>query len=217
MPGAISMRLAEATPLIDARNPTPGLADRVTRRFLHQDERPPVTWTTDRQAALADADIVLVATSSEMTLVDPQELRPGTLVCDVARPPNVAKGDLSDSGVLVFDGGLVHPPSTIDLGPFQTLPKHLCWGCLGETMLLALAGVEKDFSIGSKLPLADADLIATLADRHGFEPARPQWYGTDVTEADLDRFARQIHHAGTRRFPSQPQARPEVRKVASAL
>lgn len=152
-----------------------------------------LSWTTDLGRALADADIVLVATSSETTLVDPRALRPGTLVCDVARPPNVAKADLSGSGVLVFDGGLVRPPSTIDLGPFQTLPPHLCWGCLGETMLLALAREERDFSIGSRLSLEDADRIAALAARHGFAPAAPQWYGTDLEDAD---FARLAWHAG---------------------
>jgi acetylornithine/succinyldiaminopimelate/putrescine aminotransferase/predicted amino acid dehydrogenase len=152
-----------------------------------------LSWTTDLERALADADIVLVATSSETTLVDPRALRPGTLVCDVARPPNVAKADLSGSGVLVFDGGLVQPPSPIDLGPFQTLPPHLCWGCLGETMLLALAREERDFSIGSRLTLEDADRIAALAARHGFVPAPPQWYGTDLDEAD---FARLAWHAG---------------------
>lgn len=154
--------------------------------------RPALSWTTDLAPALADADIVLVATSSDTVLVDPTQLRPGTLVCDVARPPNVAHADLSGSGVLVFDGGLVSPPSTIDLGPFQTLPTNIAWGCLSETMLLALSGQEQDFSIGSTLSLAHADLLAGLAEQHGFEPAAPQWYGTLATEEDLDRFKANI-------------------------
>ena len=153
---------------------------------------PALSWTTDLEQALVGADIVVVATSSDTVLVDPTRLRPGTLVCDVARPPNVAKADLSDSGVLVFDGGLVRPPSPVDLGPFQTLPSNVAWGCLSETMLLALSGEERDFSIGSSLSLADADLLAALADKHGFEPAPPQWYGDAVTEAALDSFAAHV-------------------------
>jgi acetylornithine/succinyldiaminopimelate/putrescine aminotransferase/predicted amino acid dehydrogenase len=168
---------------------SPGLSGYIANAFLRRDERPPLSWTTDRAAALADADIVLVATSSETTLIDPCELRPGTLVCDVARPPNVSHADLGTSGVLVFDGGLVKPPVAIDLGPFQTLPADLCWGCLGETMLLTLARQDRDFSIGSKLPLADADLVATLADRHGFRPAPPKWYGKAIEKAQIERFA----------------------------
>lgn len=159
-----------------------------------------LSWATDLDPALARADIVLVATSSDTVLVDPTQLRPGTLVCDVARPPNVASADLSETGVLVFDGGLVSPPSALDLGPFQTLPSNIAWGCLSETMLLALSGEQEDFSIGSSLSLAGADLLAGLAETHGFEPAPPQWYGDLVSEAALDGFAAHVraHWAGNR-------------------
>ena len=187
-----------------------GLAERFAQGFQRAGQRPPLTWTVDLQAAVADADIVLVATSSDLALVDPTALRPGTLVCDVARPPNVAQADLSDAGVLVFDGGLVRPPSSVDLGAFQTLPTDLCWGCLGETMLLALARQEKDFSIGSKLSLADADLIAELAEEHGFEPATPQWYGSLLEEDAFDRFATAVQAGQAQR--AWAQGRPAARR-----
>lgn len=169
-----------------------GVADRLSLAFLLRNEPRPLWTTTDIDQALRQADVVLVATSSDATLVDPSALRPGTLVCDVARPPNVAHADLAGRGVLAFDGGLARPPFEIDLGPFQTLPKNLCWGCLGETMLLALAGEERDYSLGSQLSLADADRIAELAALHGFEPAPTQWYGEMATEADLDAFAAHV-------------------------
>ena len=143
--------------------------------------------STDINAA-KHADIVFCATSSEITLVDPRSLTPGTLVCDVARPPNVRQADPSETGVLVFDGGLVRPPFQIDLGPFQTLPDNLCWGCLGETVLLSLAREKRDFSIGSRLSLADADQLAILAEAHGFEPAPAQWYGEHVGEQTFADF-----------------------------
>lgn len=170
-----------------------------------QQERPLLSWTTDLDTALADADVVLVATSSDTVLVDPRQLRPGTLVCDVARPPNVARAELRGSGVLVFDGGLVQPPAPVTLGPFQTLPSNVAWGCLSETMLLALSGQERDFSIGSALTLADADLLASLAEEHGFAPAPPQWYGTLLTDAAIDSFAarvRELAKARGRQAPS---------------
>lgn len=169
-----------------------GLADRCTTAFRSTGSRPPVEWKTSLDTALADADIVLVATSSEMALIDPLKLRPGTLVCDIARPPNVADAAIPSQSVMVFDGGLVEPPFDVDLGTFQTLPKNLCWGCLGETMLLALAREQRDYSLGSRLSLADADHLAVLADEHGFQPAPPQWYGRDVTEAAIEEFAEQV-------------------------
>ncbi|WP_170133844.1 aminotransferase class III-fold pyridoxal phosphate-dependent enzyme [Palleronia aestuarii] len=186
-----------------------GLAERFATAFRSTGQASPIEWTTDIDAALSTADIVVVATSSETVLVDPRTLRPGTLVCDVARPPNVAHEDISDCGVMVFDGGLVRPPSTVDLGVFQTLPTDLCWGCLGETILLTLARQEGDFSIGSRLPLEDADLVAELAERHGFEPAAPQWYGTAWSDDELDRFAA---HVGD--IPANRLASPTVLPLA---
>lgn len=166
------------------------LAEELADACAAKGQGSPIVATTDLDAALAGADLVLVATSADTALVDPQMLQPGTIVCDVARPPNVADADLSESGVLVFDGGLVRPPFDIDLGPFQTLPKNLSWGCLGETMLLALEGETADYSLGRDLVLSEADRIAAMARKHGFEPAEPQWRGHVLAEADFTRVAK---------------------------
>ncbi|MFZ5965220.1 aminotransferase class III-fold pyridoxal phosphate-dependent enzyme [Thalassococcus sp. BH17M4-6] len=163
--------------------------DDLTRACARNGRAAPLAITTDLDAALAEADLVLVATSADVALVDPEQLRPGTVVCDVARPPNVAQADLSDKDVLVFDGGLIRPPFPVNLGPFQTLPEDLCWGCMGETMLLALEGETKDYSLGRDLSLEDADRVAAMARRHGFEPAEPQWHGAFLQDADFKRIA----------------------------
>ena len=176
-----------------------GLAERVAAGSQAAGIRPLVNWKLPLDVAVADADIVLVATSSEMALIDPLDLQPGTLVCDIARPPNVARADIPGQSVLVFDGGLVQPPFDLDLGPFQTLPSNLCWGCLGETMLLALARETRDFSIGARLSLADADYLAKLADEHGFAPAEPQWYGRHLSEADIKAFAGHVSRVRDKR------------------
>jgi acetylornithine/succinyldiaminopimelate/putrescine aminotransferase/predicted amino acid dehydrogenase len=172
--------------------------------FDSRGESLPLTCTTDTDAALRSADVVLVATSSDIALVDPRRLTPGTIVCDVSRPPNVARADLSGTGVLVYDGGLVQPPFPLDLGPFQTLPANLCWGCLGETMLLALEGDIEDYSIGGKLSLRQADYIAALARKHGFEPAAPQWYGEVLEDEDFDRVAAQVSVAAPKHRGMRP-------------
>ena len=173
-----------------------GIADRFTAAFQALGQLPPVDHKSTLESALVDADIVLVATSSDKSLIDPVALRPGTLVCDIARPPNVADATIPGQSTLVFDGGLIQPPFEVDLGAFQTLPKNLCWGCLGETMLLALAGEDRNYSIGSRLSLADADHLSHLADVHGFEPAPTQWYGRQVSAADVADFA--LHVADSR-------------------
>jgi predicted amino acid dehydrogenase len=185
-----------------------GLAERIRAVWRGQGEGFPLDWSVQLDLALQDADIVLVATSSDLTLIDPRALQPGTLVCDVSRPRNVAQERESSGSVLVFDGGLIKPPFDIDLGPFQTLPANLCWGCLGETILLSLAREERDFSIGSHLPLADADHLARLADLHGFEPSPPQWDGKPLSDTEISVFA---GHVAKRR------AIPQVKRPSGAM
>ncbi|WP_417525523.1 aminotransferase class III-fold pyridoxal phosphate-dependent enzyme [Marinovum sp.] len=179
-----------------------GATQEFARACVESGRSVPLTGTTDLAGALETADLVLVATSAEVTFLDPTQLRPGTVVCDVARPPNVAQADLSENGVLVFDGGLVRPPFEVNLGPFQNLPDDLCWGCLGETMLLALEGETDDYSLGRDLSLEGADRISEMARRHGFEPAEPQWYGEMLTDADFQRVAEALmQRQATAEFP----------------
>ena len=60
-----------------AGSPELSLSARFERAFRAAGERPPVTCTTDIDAALQAADIVLVATSSEIAFVDPLKARAG--------------------------------------------------------------------------------------------------------------------------------------------
>ncbi len=189
--GALSHSVNALLPAQESES-AKGITEKFTNACAKEGRPVPIKATTDLKSALATADLVLVATSADVTLLDPTELRPGTIVCDVARPANVAKADLSDKGVLVFDGGLVRPPFKVNLGPFQNLPEDLCWGCLGETMLLALEGESNDYSLGRDLNLKDADRISEMARRHGFEPAEPQWYGEYLTDVDYERVAKAV-------------------------
>ena len=169
-----------------------GLGDRVHDMWRGHGESLHLDWNVPLEEALKDADIILVATSSETALINPNKLKPGTLVCDVARPRNVAQAKTDACDVLVFDGGLIAPPFDIDLGPFQTLPVGVCWGCLGETLLLALAGEPRHYSIGSRLALGDADHMATLAEAHGFDPAPAQWLGRNLNDDEIATFAQHV-------------------------
>ncbi|MEI4488256.1 aminotransferase class III-fold pyridoxal phosphate-dependent enzyme [Frigidibacter sp. MR17.14] len=196
--GHLATRLREIAPRIGTvtgEGPASDLAERMVAALkIAGDDPPPFAWNLPLADALCDADIVLVATSSDRALIDPRLLPPGTLVCDVSRPPNVLDVRAPEGRVLAFDGGLIAPPFEVDLGAFQMLPRDRCWGCLGETMLLALAREPGDYSIGARLSLAQADRLADLARRHGFEPAAPHWYGRPVTATDLSDFARQRQH-----------------------
>lgn len=151
------------------------------------DLAPCLRATVDLAAALRDADIVLVATNSDAAVIRGDDLKDGAIVCDVARPPNVAGDIMRRRDVLAFDGGLVALPEPINLGPNQGFPPGVCWGCLGETILLALEGETGDYSIGQTIPLAEADHLARLAAKHGFRAAPAQWHGRKLGDADFGR------------------------------
>jgi acetylornithine/succinyldiaminopimelate/putrescine aminotransferase/predicted amino acid dehydrogenase len=147
--------------------------------------RLPVQCSVDLESALADADLVVAATSADAAHVSLELLRPGTLVCDVARPANVAEKSGRDRNVLIFDGGLVQLPQPITLGPIEGLAPGVCWGCLGETILLALERDGADWSIGPTLTLAGADRMAGIAQKHGVQLAPLQRFGYELTEDDF--------------------------------
>src|SRR5258706_14539793 len=62
-----------------------------------------------------DADLVLTVTSAINSVIEPQHLKPGAVVCDVARPRDVAaRGAAARDGVLVIDGGMGGVPGEGD-------------------------------------------------------------------------------------------------------
>jgi fatty aldehyde-generating acyl-ACP reductase len=104
------------------------------------------------QDAVCDADIVLSATSAVTTIIDSANLKPGAIVCDVAIPPNIAKEvAIQRDDVLVFEGGLArlpYPGDIINKTVIDLLPRNSIYGCIAETMTLALEGKFEAYSIG---------------------------------------------------------------------
>ena len=134
---------------------------------------------------VAGCDIVISATAAVRPVLDAAPLAPGTIVCDIARPPDTAavraRPDLT-----VFDGGLVtFPDPRVRFGPgnLQGLPDGVQLACLSETILLALEGDWRDRGVGSEVSLADVDHVIALADRHGFGLADPRANGLRLMNA----------------------------------
>jgi acetylornithine/succinyldiaminopimelate/putrescine aminotransferase/predicted amino acid dehydrogenase len=149
---------------------------------------PPVLCTTNLDVALGDVDIVVAATNSDTAVIQAYHLRDWSIVCDVARPPNVSDDVGRASNTLVFDGGLVELPDPVEFG-VMGLPPGVCWGCLGETILLALESAQQDHSIGQVLSLEEAAYINEIAHKHGFKAAQPHRFDCLIPDEDLDRFA----------------------------
>jgi acetylornithine/succinyldiaminopimelate/putrescine aminotransferase/predicted amino acid dehydrogenase len=137
-------------------------------RAYDKPENEPITVGTLDD--VSKADIVVIATnSSDANLISPEKVKPGSIVCCASVPSNLSVQfkDHTDK-FMVFDSGYAKLPddNTID---FIGMPKDgLVYGCLAETILLALKDSRKSYAKGH---ITSEMIIETLnlADDHGFE------------------------------------------------
>lgn len=150
--------------------------------------------TDDTSAALDQAKLILSATNAIGPVIETAKLLPGSIVCDVARPRDVATRVSSRRDVLVIEGGVIKLPGQpelvtdyrVDLG----MPDFLTFACEAETILLTMDERFESFSLGRTIPLEKVNIIAEIADRHGFELAGLRNFGEDITRADIRRVRR---------------------------
>jgi len=151
-------------------------------------------------AAIYDADLILTVTSAIDALIFPKHLKPGAVVCDVARPRDVSRqvAQVRDD-VLVIEGGMVEVPGPVDFGMNFGFPPRMVFACMAETIALALEGRYEDFSIGRDLSLAHVLEIAEICARHGFKLGGFRSFEHEVTQATIDRV-RERAQANRRAF-----------------
>ncbi|MBN1262032.1 MAG: shikimate dehydrogenase [Anaerolineae bacterium] len=143
---------------------------------------------TQNIADLREAEVVITVTSAGGGLVKPEYLRSGAVVCDVSRPRDVSwQVAQMRNDVLVFDGGLVTVPGTVDFGFDYGLPPGLTFGCMAETMTLAFEKRFEDYSLGKDLTLEQMDEIDGLASKHGFRLAALRSFERKLDEAVIAR------------------------------
>lgn len=131
-----------------------------------------VAISQDIKGALKAADIVITVTSALDFLIAPEDLKPGAVVCDVARPRNVSRDvSIKRNDILVIEGGVINVPGNVDFHFNFGFPPHTSYACMSETMILALDGRYENFSLGRNLDTDKVKLIASLADKHQFKLA----------------------------------------------
>jgi fatty aldehyde-generating acyl-ACP reductase len=127
------------------------------------------TQITTELGRICQADIVLAVTSAVEPIIEPEYLKPGAVVCDVARPRNVSRRAVEQrDDVLVVEGGIVDLPGEVEFGFDFGLPPGQAYACMAETMILALEGRYECHSIGRNVSLERVEEIAHLAAKHGF-------------------------------------------------
>ncbi len=148
-------------------------------------------------ADLQRAQLVVTVSSALEAIVEPQHLRPGSVVCDVARPRDVsAQVAAVRDDVLVIDGGMVEVPGPVDFHfDFGFPPRH-AYACMAETMVLALEGRFEDYTVGKNITRAQVEEIARLARKHGFRLSGFRSFEQPVT---MEQIARVRERARRRR------------------
>ncbi len=154
-----------------------------------------LTTSTDI-ASIYDSDLILTVTSATTSIIKPQHLRPGAVVCDVARPRDVSRrvADVRDD-VLVIEGGMVEVPGPVDFGFDFGFPPGKSYACMAETMALALEGRYADYSVGKHISLEQVEEIGAMADRHGFRLSGFRSFERAVTEEHIARVRQRAHAA----------------------
>jgi acetylornithine/succinyldiaminopimelate/putrescine aminotransferase/predicted amino acid dehydrogenase len=142
----------------------------------------PIKTTLNIKDALRVSELIISASSSTSHLIGPEHLKSGCIICDVARPADVSRTVLETrKDVLVIEGGLVRYPDLVCFGQNIGYEPGVNLACLSETVLLALEGDYRDFSIGSKILIEEVDYLKQLALKHGFKLAKPQNDNGEIT------------------------------------
>lgn len=145
-----------------------------------------VRATANTKAALKNADIIIAVTSAIDTIIDATDLKPGAIVCDVARPRSVSKAVAEKrDDVLVIEGGVVEVPGDVNFNFNFGFPERTAYACMAETMILALEGRYENFTLGRDLTIKQIETISQLAAKHGFKLAGFRSFERAITQEEI--------------------------------
>jgi len=155
------------------------------------DGKAKVSVSTDPNRAIPEMDLLLTVTSSVTPIIEPEHLKRGAVVCDVARPRDVS-GRVAKTrpDVLVIEGGVVAVPGDVEFGIDFGFPPKTAYACMSETMILALEERFEDYTIGRDLSVEKVREISALAEKHGFELAGFRSFERAVDQETIARVKR---------------------------
>jgi predicted amino acid dehydrogenase len=148
---------------------------------------------------IAQAQLILTVTNAIHEVIHPEQLQPGSVVCDVARPRDVsAMVAAVRNDILVIDGGMVDVPGPVDFHFNFGFPPGKAYACMAETMSLALEGRFEDYTLGKDISRQRVDEIAALAAKHGFGLSGFRSFEREVTEEQIETVRRRARQARKR-------------------
>ena len=145
-----------------------------------------VKVTANTKSALKSADIIIAVTSAVDSIIEPEDLKSGAIVCDVARPRNVSRRVAEmRNDILVIEGGVVEVPGDVQFGLNFGFPDGTAYACMAETMILSLEKRYENFTLGRDLTVKQVEIIDKLATKHGFKLAGFRSFEKAVTAEEI--------------------------------
>lgn len=128
-----------------------------------------VTVVNNLRDALDKGRIIITATSSG-DIIDMNDLVTGCIIIDIAAPRDVIKTANKRIDVLVVDGGRCGFDESVrwDDNILTGFIKNNLYGCILETVLLALDNKLEAFSVGRNLSIENLEEIEKMSKKHGF-------------------------------------------------
>ncbi len=153
-----------------------------------------VKVTVDLNSVLPEADIIITVSSAVESLIDVDLLKSGAIVCDVARPRDVAQEVVNKrDDILVIDGGIVEVPGEVKFNFDFGFPSGTSYACMAETMILALEERYESYSLGPDLDVDKILEISQLATKHGFKLASLRSLEREVSLQQVNRVRRIVN------------------------
>jgi predicted amino acid dehydrogenase len=146
-----------------------------------------VTIATRTGDLVRDCDLIVSATSAfGQRVIDLTKCKPGAVICDVARPPDVNPAEAAlRPDLLIIESGEVLIPGDIDFGYDIGLPPKTAYACLAETALLAMDGRFEDYTLGRNIEMERVKDIFHLFKKHRFQIAGLRSFGKYITDEDI--------------------------------
>lgn len=142
-------------------------------------------------AAVRQADVIVTVSSAREAIIQPHHLKPGAVVCDVARPRDVSRKVVEErDDVLVIEGGMVEVPGDVDFHFDFGFPLKMAYACMAETMALAMEGRYESYTLGKDLSVAQVEAMSDMARRHGFSLGGFRSFEQAVTDEHIEGIKR---------------------------
>ncbi len=223
--GAVCARLlAQAIYNVVLVAPRPERLIALKRQIEAETPQAVVTIATRADEYLGDVDLIVTTTTALKTrIIDITRCKPGAVICDVARPPDISEEEAAlRPDVLVIESGEILIPGDIDFGFDIGLPPKTAYACLAETTLLAMEGIFDDYTLGREIEMERVKEIYRLFKKHGFQLAGMRSFDQYVTDDEIARkraIADGLRHdpARLQRLVTDARQSREAASVAEAI